>query len=89
MGATLPYFTSGEPMMPQGVFKEVFLTTPDEAKQFIILLFEAQAEEAIKAQYGATVDDEAWKAMEAGAKQYAMMASTAPRGRLVIARDCS
>ena len=74
MAATVPYFTSGEVAMPEGVFQEWFLTTPDETKQFIILLFEAKAEEAIKAQYGATPEDEAWKAMEAGAKEYGMMA---------------
>ena len=42
-------------MMPEGhaegVAKEVFLTTADETKQFILLFYEAKAEEAIMAQY--------------------------------------
>ena len=73
MGSSLQYFTSGDVVMPEGVKKEVFLTTPDERTQFILLFMDAAAEPAIKAQYGATVDDPAWKVMEAGAKEYGMM----------------
>ena len=74
MAATIPYFSSPDPMMPEGVVKEVFLTTADETKQFILLFYEAKAEEAIMAQYGKTIADESWKAMEAGAKEAGMMA---------------
>ena len=74
MAATIPYFSSPDPMMPEGVAKEVFLTTADETKQFILLFYEAKAEEAIMAQYGKTPADESWKAMEAGAKEAGMMA---------------
>ena len=44
MAATIPYFSSPDPMMPEGVVKEVFLTTADETKQFILLFYEAKAE---------------------------------------------
>ena len=74
MAATIPYFSSPDPMMPEGVVKEVFLTTADETQQFILLFYEAKAEEAIMAQYGKTPADESWKAMEAGAKEAGMMA---------------
>ena len=73
MGACLPYFTSIDPMMPEGVKKEVFLTTADERTQFILLFMDPAAEPAVKAQYGETVDDPAWKAMEGPAKEYGMM----------------
>lgn len=73
MSATAHYFTNGDVAMPEGVIREVILTTADEKKQFIILFFEAKAEEAIKAQYGATVDDASWKSMETGAKESGMM----------------
>jgi hypothetical protein len=74
MAATIPYFSSPDPMMPEGVAKEVFLTTADETKQFVLLFYEAKAEEAIMAQYGKTPADESWKAMEASAKEAGMMA---------------
>ena len=74
MAATIPYFSSPDPMMREGVAQEVFLTTADETKQFILLFYEAKAEEAIMAQYGKTPADESWKAMEAGAKEAGMMA---------------
>jgi hypothetical protein len=74
MAATIPYFSSPDPMMPEGVAKEVFLTTADETKQFILLFYEAKAEETIMAQYGKTPADDSWKAMEAGAKEAGMMA---------------
>lgn len=73
MAVTAPYYESGVVAFPEGVVRELFLTTPDNSYQFIILFFEERAEAAIKAQYGTDTSDAAWQALETGAKAAGFM----------------